>query len=367
MLGTLAAAGLLIATTAQPTSPASSTALAAITAPDVGFHAPQFDLLGLDGAHVRLQDFSGRFVVLNFFATWCEPCKREIPFLVQTSKTFVDKGVSIVGVDWNEPANLVSKFRINLGIGSYPVALDSFGDVYGAYNGTRVTIPQTYIIDPGGIVIYKNVGLLNVPRFLTALQSATLAHEGRASLDVGPQRRIVYDVTVTPGAGPSGAALYRGKAVVDLMGFQKDHVAVRLTLTSKPDGEDASFVGSVGPDGSLDFGQQHLGQVPLLLLPFFGRSFVHAPQWTLSTSVGDSVVAARYSLTTASAGAGINVQLNSLDSAQTAGGFSANGSVVYDMQGHMPRSGSLTLGPPRGSVAAPASQLSTLTFAIAAN
>ena len=113
--------------------------------------APGWQLPNLEGKTVRLSDFKGKVVVLNFWATWCPPCREEIPDLIALQKKYADKGVVVLGIsmDGGGPAQ-VAKFAKAKGI-NYPIFM---GDqrTAAAYGGIEA-IPTTFIIDRKGNVV----------------------------------------------------------------------------------------------------------------------------------------------------------------------------------------------------------------------
>ena len=114
----------------------------------VGALAPDFTLSALkDGRPVRLADFRGRAVVINFWATWCPPCRVEMPALQQAQLNMPD--VVVLGVNQQESADIVSRFMREQGL-DFPVALDVAGEVSRMY---RVrALPTTYFIDGSGVI-----------------------------------------------------------------------------------------------------------------------------------------------------------------------------------------------------------------------
>lgn len=107
--------------------------------------APDLQLKSLEGKTIKLSDYKGKVVVLNFWATWCPPCREEIPDLVALQKQYAARGLVVLGVSMDEggPAGVASfakKFEIN-----YPVVM---GDekTSEAYGGIQV-LPTTFIID----------------------------------------------------------------------------------------------------------------------------------------------------------------------------------------------------------------------------
>ncbi len=116
---------------------------------EIGQLAPDFEMQYPDGRKVKLSDFKGKPVIVNFWATWCAPCEAELPEFVQTYEKYKDQGLVILGVNAQEFGEDANKFveKYNL---SFPVTLDSRGEVMGLY-GVR-GLPTTLFIDPEGRV-----------------------------------------------------------------------------------------------------------------------------------------------------------------------------------------------------------------------
>ena len=113
--------------------------------------APDWQLNDVAGQAVRLSDFKGKVVVLDFWATWCRPCREEIPGFVNLQKQYGPKGLVIIGVSMDEGgAKVVSDFMHRTGI-NYRVVLGT-AKVAFLYGGIE-TIPTTFIIDRAGRVV----------------------------------------------------------------------------------------------------------------------------------------------------------------------------------------------------------------------
>jgi cytochrome c biogenesis protein CcmG/thiol:disulfide interchange protein DsbE len=119
--------------------------------------APVFTLQNLDGETVSLSDFRGKMVILNFWATWCEPCRSEMPFLQEVAEDteWAQRGLVILAVNIGDSADAVRKFMADNGL-SFTVLLDTTRQVGEQYN-TRY-IPTTYLIDKDGIIQNTKVG-----------------------------------------------------------------------------------------------------------------------------------------------------------------------------------------------------------------
>jgi peroxiredoxin len=121
--------------------------------------ATDFKLKDLDGKEFSLSDLKGKKVFLNFWATWCPPCKAEMPEIEKLYKETKDSDLVIVAVEIGEPLNTVKSF-IDSNKYSFKVLLDSNQSVASNYN--IVSIPTSYFIDKNGNIISKNVGGMNI-------------------------------------------------------------------------------------------------------------------------------------------------------------------------------------------------------------
>ncbi|WP_246481797.1 TlpA family protein disulfide reductase [Natronogracilivirga saccharolytica] len=131
--------------------------------------APDFELKDPEGKVVKLSDFDGKIVLLNIWATWCPPCRDEVPALIRLQEAFEDDGVQIVGVaiDENGAAAAVSDFAASFEI-NYPVPLDD-GSVQDAY-GPLSAIPTTYILDRQRNVRFYAAGYLEYDQMENAVK-----------------------------------------------------------------------------------------------------------------------------------------------------------------------------------------------------
>jgi thiol-disulfide isomerase/thioredoxin len=125
-----------------------------------GKPAPDFSLASLDGkATLKLSDYKGKAVLLNFWATWCEPCKIEMPWFVELQKQYGPKGLQVLGVamDDTDPKD-ISEFAQKMGV-NYPIAVgkEAVGDQYGGIP----YLPSTFYIDRDGKVVDRVYGLVS--------------------------------------------------------------------------------------------------------------------------------------------------------------------------------------------------------------
>lgn len=110
--------------------------------------APGFTLKDLHGVEVSLKEFRGKVVLLNFWATWCPPCRKEIPSMVELYKRYKDKGLEIIGVNLDKLGKSeVEKFSLEHKI-NFPVLLNPSGDVASLYG--VVVLPTSIILDRDG-------------------------------------------------------------------------------------------------------------------------------------------------------------------------------------------------------------------------
>ncbi len=123
-----------------------------------GTVAPDFTLKSIDGKTVKLSDLKGKAVVVNFWATWCQPCKIEMPWFVELQKKYGPEGLQILGISADEDASNedLSKFTQDLGV-NYPILL-SEEKVEREYGGIQF-LPVTVYIDRDGKIVDKAFGL----------------------------------------------------------------------------------------------------------------------------------------------------------------------------------------------------------------
>jgi peroxiredoxin len=122
-----------------------------------GQTAPDFTLETLDGKTVRLSDYKGKGVLLNFWATWCQPCKIEMPWFAELQKQYGPQGLQIVGVAMDDASpKEIGEFAHDLGV-NYPILVGK-EEVGTAYGGVQF-LPATFYIGRDGKIIDKVFGL----------------------------------------------------------------------------------------------------------------------------------------------------------------------------------------------------------------
>jgi peroxiredoxin len=131
--------------------------------------APAFTLVGLDGKQHALSEYRGHVVLVNFWATWCIPCRAEIPELEVAYKKYGPRGVVFLGVDWKEGHDDVKAFTDERQV-TYPVLLDTDGKAYSAYQVPA--LPQTFILDKQGRIVVSRTGIATREKFDAELKSS---------------------------------------------------------------------------------------------------------------------------------------------------------------------------------------------------
>jgi thiol-disulfide isomerase/thioredoxin len=118
--------------------------------------APDFELAGLDGKPVRLADFRGRVIFLNFWATWCPPCREEMPAMQALARELEKDGLVVLAVNYEESAETAEAFVRETGL-TLPVVLDGEGAVARRY---RVTgLPASFFVDRRGALVGSVLGI----------------------------------------------------------------------------------------------------------------------------------------------------------------------------------------------------------------
>jgi peroxiredoxin len=163
----LLAAGSFVLLLLQLTgsSQADPYAMEAATAPPIqpgvvtaGVVAPPFTLTSLEGETISLRDLRGRPVLVNFWASWCPPCREEFPVLSAAGEAHVDAGLEVLGVTRNDGAEYSRRFAEESGA-AWPILPDRDGTVWDAYDG--VGLPTTFFVDRDGVVQRVHIGPLD--------------------------------------------------------------------------------------------------------------------------------------------------------------------------------------------------------------
>ena len=121
--------------------------------------APAFELKDLAGKNVRLSDYHGKVVLLNFWATWCPPCKEEMPWFVDLQQRYGPQGLQVIGVAMDDSGEkTIASFAQRLGV-NYPVLLgkESVAQAYGDVQ----FLPDTFYIGRDGKIVAHVQGLIN--------------------------------------------------------------------------------------------------------------------------------------------------------------------------------------------------------------
>jgi len=144
-----------------------------LIADPAGMRAPVFSGNKLDGSgKASLADYAGKVVVVNFWASWCGPCKEEGPVLAAVSKRYAGQPVVFLGVDSRDASGDAKKFEQQYGI-TYTSIEDPNGQVAPHYNVTG--FPETYVISKSGVVVAKYISAIDSQTLDTDIQTALAA------------------------------------------------------------------------------------------------------------------------------------------------------------------------------------------------
>jgi len=141
--------------------------------------APDFTLETLDGKSVRLADLRGKAVLLNFWATWCGPCKIETPWLVELQNQYGSQGLQVIGVAMDDSGkDEIAKFAKDMGV-NYPVLLgkEAVGDAYGGVPA----LPESFFIGRDGKIVDKIIGLKGKGEIEDSIKKALETQTGNSA------------------------------------------------------------------------------------------------------------------------------------------------------------------------------------------
>lgn len=167
--------------------------------------APGFDLKDLNGKQLKLEDYRGKVVLLNFWATWCGPCRAEIPSLIELQKQYKDQ-LQVIGLAVDEDDDAyVRKFSVSESI-NYPIAMGT-DQVRLAYGGVTA-LPTVFVINKNGAIVQKHVGLFNPQLYETEVRALlelpvaarvdTFEDDGEIFLKHADRATMLPGVNLTP-------------------------------------------------------------------------------------------------------------------------------------------------------------------------
>jgi peroxiredoxin len=140
---------------------------AATATSEAPIKAQDFTLLDLDNNKVSLSDFKGKVVVINFWATWCPPCRAELPDFVEVSNSYKGSNVQFIGIS-DDDVSALKKFADDYGI-EYPTLLDGSLDRIMPEWGISA-IPTTFILNGNGEIMFTNVGMMAKDKLINAIE-----------------------------------------------------------------------------------------------------------------------------------------------------------------------------------------------------
>ncbi len=117
--------------------------------------APEFVLSDLDGRIHRLSDYQGKVIIINFWATWCPPCREEMPSMQRAWEQLREEGIEMLAINVGEDEDAVFQFTANYPV-EFPLLLDQDSSVTGAWPVRG--LPTTFVVDPGGRLVYRAIG-----------------------------------------------------------------------------------------------------------------------------------------------------------------------------------------------------------------
>jgi len=165
-VSTLVILGLLLAA-------GSASAARLLTPIDPPIQAPAFTLQDTQGNPISLADYRGKVLVINFWATWCPPCRREMPSLNRAAAWLKKYDIALLAINSGEQAGKVEKFLQEQPV-DFPVVLDPDSAVSTQWKATR--LPMTYVVDPQGRLVYRALGSRewDAPELLVPIRSLGL-------------------------------------------------------------------------------------------------------------------------------------------------------------------------------------------------
>lgn len=151
-----------------PSSPQES---GDVEQPQKGFRAPNFELKTLDGKTVELADNGGKPSFINIWASWCPPCKVEMPHIQEAYEKYGDRiNFLMVNLTESDDMNKMKEYLSSEGY-TFPVLLDEKGEVADRYG--VLSIPMTYAVDDKGVIVHKQMGAMSREQIFDLMEQLT--------------------------------------------------------------------------------------------------------------------------------------------------------------------------------------------------
>ena len=145
-------AGILMLLSLPPAAQEAGTGLTRL---DEAPAAPDFSLLDMDGTVYRLSAYRGQIVVVNFWATWCPPCREEMPSMQRAWEQLRPDGIVMLGINVGEDADTIFQFTADYPV-DFPLPMDIDSAVTGQWPVRG--LPTTFVVDPAGRLVYQAIG-----------------------------------------------------------------------------------------------------------------------------------------------------------------------------------------------------------------
>lgn len=336
--------------TASPVAAATSTAEPQLDGPVPGLYMSDFTLKSLAGPTLSLHDVEGKALVVNFFATWCPPCRAETAGFVKVANEVRPDNIGFVGIDFDEKPEVVQKFTDAQHMTAYPILLDDGGKIESQLGINE--FPTTLIVGSDGIVRYAAEGEMSESDLSLAIQAATDKPLTRQQFDYLDREGVSPLATYTFELGRNDSGnTESGTFRVDVLSRADDYVGVRGEESWSDTTPELRYFGAVSPDGALDFGSQPLDAQAVAIFSFFakhigdGHSLDQNPTWAHYRFSQKMLLSTRLTLTAVS---GSQLSLHDVSTAlwlqSTSYPMSYAADVVYDNNKGLPVSGTITSG-----------------------